>query len=122
MPVLVGRPSLAGKMVGGRGRPPHCGDARPTTRRPAPPSFFRTNLPSNGGTGFQPVQAQAEACGYQKLPYDCDLISVEQILSPQPVEGLQAALPPVFYGSRVFAVLDGPDNLAGPHHAHRLVD
>jgi hypothetical protein len=22
-----------------------------------------TNLPSNGGTGFQPVQAQAEACG-----------------------------------------------------------
>jgi hypothetical protein len=24
---------------------------------------FNTNLHSNGGTGFQPVQAQAEACG-----------------------------------------------------------
>jgi hypothetical protein len=33
-----------------------------------------TNLHSNGGTGFQPVHAQAEACGYQKLPYDCDLV------------------------------------------------
>jgi hypothetical protein len=29
----------------------------------------KTNLHSNGGTGFQPVHAQAEACGYQKLPY-----------------------------------------------------
>ena len=28
---------------------------------------------SNGGTGFQPVHAQAEACGYQKLPYDRNL-------------------------------------------------
>jgi hypothetical protein len=27
-------------------------------------------LPSNGGTGFQPVQALAFACGYQKLPYE----------------------------------------------------
>ena len=76
---------------GGRPWPPKRmagGDARPTAGRPAPPSYFHTNLPSHGGTGFQPVQAQAEACGYQTLPYDCGLVSVEQILSPQPVEGL----------------------------------
>jgi hypothetical protein len=29
---------------------------------------FNTELHANGGTGFQPVQAQAEACGYQKSP------------------------------------------------------
>jgi hypothetical protein len=28
--VLVGRPSLAAVLVGGRGRPPHCTEARPT--------------------------------------------------------------------------------------------
>jgi hypothetical protein len=33
-----------------------------------------TKLHSNGGTGFQPVHAQAEACGYQKLTYDFDLV------------------------------------------------
>ena len=32
------------------------------------------NLHTNGGTGFQPVPAQAEAYGYPKLPYDCDLV------------------------------------------------
>jgi len=64
MPVLVGRPSLAARSDGGRGRPPHCGDARPTAGTPAPLSYFHTNLHSNGGTGFQPVQAQAEAYGY----------------------------------------------------------
>jgi len=34
--VLVGRPSLAAISVGGRGRPPHCGDAMPhcTEARP----------------------------------------------------------------------------------------
>jgi len=31
-----------------------------------------------GGTGFQPVQARAFACGYQKLPYDCDLVEKEK--------------------------------------------
>jgi len=41
--------------------------------------FLRADLyqlHSNGGTGFQPVHAQAEACGYQKLPYDCDKINL----------------------------------------------
>jgi hypothetical protein len=38
-----------------------------------------TNLHSNGGTGFQPEQTQAEACGYQKSAYDCKLVSAESI-------------------------------------------
>jgi hypothetical protein len=29
---------------------------------------FHINLNANGGSGFQPVQAQAEAGGYQKPP------------------------------------------------------
>ena len=33
--VLVGRPSLAAQAVGGRGRPPHCTEARPTETRRA---------------------------------------------------------------------------------------
>jgi hypothetical protein len=33
-----------------------------------------TNLHSNGGTGFEPVHAQAETCGYQKLPFDCNFV------------------------------------------------
>jgi hypothetical protein len=39
----------------------------PSPRRDEEHSF-------KSGTGFQPVHAQAEACGYQKLPYDCDLV------------------------------------------------
>jgi hypothetical protein len=38
---------------------------------------------SDGGTGFQPVQAQAEACGHpKKLPYDCGLVSDQKIFNP----------------------------------------
>ena len=30
--------------------------------------------PSIGGTGVSPVQAQAKACGYHKLPFDCNFV------------------------------------------------
>jgi hypothetical protein len=43
--------------------------------------FFRENQnPPNtisqsiGGTGISPVQAQAKACGYLELPFDCNSV------------------------------------------------
>jgi hypothetical protein len=30
---------------------------------------------SIGGTGVSPVQAQAKACGYHELPFDCNSVS-----------------------------------------------
>jgi hypothetical protein len=29
---------------------------------------------SIGGTGISPVQAQAKACGYHELPFDCNSV------------------------------------------------
>ena len=33
------------------------------------------NSPSNGGIGVSPVQAQAKACGYKKLLFECKSLS-----------------------------------------------
>jgi hypothetical protein len=60
---------------------------------PAPPGYFHINLHSNGGTGFQPVQAQAKACGYHKLLFDCNSVEIlhgvldDKITVFQPPEG-----------------------------------
>jgi hypothetical protein len=35
----------------------------------------QTDSQSIGGTGIPPVQAQAKACGYKKLLFDCKLVS-----------------------------------------------
>jgi hypothetical protein len=35
---------------------------------------FNTISQSIGGTGVSPVQAQDKACGYHKLPFDCDSV------------------------------------------------
>jgi hypothetical protein len=33
-----------------------------------------TNLPSKVEQAFQPIQAQAEACGYQKMSFDHNMV------------------------------------------------
>jgi hypothetical protein len=42
----------------------------------APPFLFLVNTitQSIGGTGVPPVQAQAKACGYHKLLFDCNSV------------------------------------------------
>jgi hypothetical protein len=43
----------------------------------------KTETQSNGGTGFQPVQAQAKACGYKKLLTECKLRPLRKSLINQ---------------------------------------
>jgi hypothetical protein len=57
---------------------------------------FYTNLHSNGGTGFQPVQTQAEACGYQKPPYDCNLVLGYFFGEPGTFDHFTVPAPPAF--------------------------
>ena len=61
-----------------------------------------TNLHSVGGTGFQPVHAQAEACGYQKLPYECDLVLPIHISGNR----RDSVIPTVRFGNLCDCVLD----------------
>jgi len=59
----------------GQAREAVCHPARLYRRLAAgSPLAPNTNLHSNGGTGFQPVQARAFACDYPKLLFDCDFI------------------------------------------------
>jgi hypothetical protein len=37
-------------------------------------AIFNTNLPSKVEQAFQPIHEQAEACGYQKMSFDRNLV------------------------------------------------
>jgi hypothetical protein len=51
-------------------RPGMAGDLQPAR----PFLFFNIISQSIGGTSVSPVKAQAKACGYQKLSFDCNLL------------------------------------------------
>jgi len=47
--------------------------ALPLTLSPWPHNFIPSTN-KTGGTGVSPVQAQAKACGYHKLLFDCNSV------------------------------------------------